>query len=95
MWKITINRFVVTASIFGLIACSAHQQGPELQEGQNTPGAIGNVVNLEQGWTVDTQQAFYNTSQGSRIMPYSWYINLEQAKSETLFRANELSLIHI
>lgn len=33
--------------------------------------SIGNVINLEQGSTVDAQQAFYFISQGSRIMPYS------------------------
>ncbi|MDH5553219.1 MAG: di-heme-cytochrome C peroxidase [Nitrosomonas sp.] len=51
--------------------------------------SIGNVINLEQGWTVDTQQAFYFTSQGSRIMPYSWFLVLEQANNNVLLRNND------
>ena len=51
--------------------------------------SIGKVINLEQGWSVDIQQAFYFTSQGSRIMPYSWFLVLEQANNNILFRNNE------
>ena len=47
------------------------------------------VVNLEQGWTTDTQQLFYFTDQGSRIMPYAWFLALEQAENEKPFRSDQ------
>ncbi|HYH97936.1 di-heme-cytochrome C peroxidase [Hyalangium sp.] len=47
--------------------------------------AYGDVIELEQGWTDDTQQAFYNTPQGAEILPYSWILALEQKDSEKAF----------
>jgi hypothetical protein len=41
-------------------------------------------VNLDQGWNKQTSEAFWFNSQGSRIMPYSWFIGLEQAGSTNL-----------
>jgi hypothetical protein len=41
-------------------------------------------VNLDQGWNKQTSDAFWFNSQGSRIMPYSWFIGLEQAESTNL-----------
>jgi hypothetical protein len=32
---------------------------------------------------------FYNTSQGSQLIPYSWFLALEQANSNHLFRDNK------
>ena len=80
--------FLISILALVLVACAAHQVGPDIQEGQPTVGAVGDVVSLDQGWTVDTQQAFYTTTQGSRILPYRWYLNLEQAGNQTLFRDN-------
>jgi hypothetical protein len=45
-----------------------------------------NVVYLEQNWTPAESQQFYFTSQGSQILPYDWFLNLEQAGDNTLFR---------
>lgn len=88
MHRVNKRLILIALSTLGLISCSAHQSGPVIQEDQPTTSAIGSVVDLDQGWTVDTQQAFYNTSQGSRILPYAWYLNLEQATSQVLFRDN-------
>lgn len=46
------------------------------------------VISFDQGWSNDEALDFYNTSQGSQLMPYSWFLALEQADSETLFRDN-------
>lgn len=53
------------------------------------PGGKGNVVDLDQGWTDDTQAAFYFSSQGSRIIPYKWFLVLERKDSQALFRADD------
>lgn len=39
------------------------------------------VVFLEQGWDRDKRAMFYQTSQGSRMLPYEWFLKLEQARS--------------
>ena len=36
------------------------------------------VVRLDQGWTPDQREQYYQTAQGSLIIPYSWFMALEQ-----------------
>ncbi len=43
------------------------------------------TVYLNQGWTVEQRQAFYETPQGSYLIPLSWYLSLEQANGHHLF----------
>lgn len=43
---------------------------------------------LAQNWSRDTAEKFWFTPQGSRIMPYEWFLKLEMAGSEDLFRDN-------
>ena len=49
---------------------------------------------LEQNWTPEERREFYFTSQGSQILPYDWFLILEQADSTALVRddANMLKL---
>ena len=47
------------------------------------------VVYLDQGWTKDERQQYYRTSQGSALLSYDVFLNLEQAKSDKPFRADE------
>ncbi len=78
--------------VFGIAGCSIDkvaQKGQEITEGKILASAVGNVVNLEQGWTEDTQEAFYFTDQGSRLMPYAWFLALEQPSSQELFRSDK------
>ena len=48
------------------------------------PG-INAVKSLEQNWDDAVSNWFYNVPQGSRLLPYDWYIHLEQANSQELF----------
>jgi hypothetical protein len=52
------------------------------------------VEYLEQGWTTNEQdqrrQRFYNTSQGSRLLPYSWFVHLERPNSTEPFISDSL-----
>lgn len=52
------------------------------------PGGKSNtkLVYLEQNWTPAESVRFYTTSQGSQILPYDWFLNLERSGSETLLR---------
>ncbi len=44
---------------------------------------------LEQGWDEADSLWFYNTTQGSNLLPYDFFLDLEQADSEQLFRSSE------
>lgn len=45
---------------------------------------------LEQNWSESTRQKFYTTSQGSQIMPYKWFMALEQPDSRKGFFSDGL-----
>lgn len=47
------------------------------------------IVTMNQGWNADQALDFYNTSQGSQLIPYSWFLALEQANNKHLFRDNK------
>ncbi len=49
---------------------------------------VEKVVYLDQGWSPSDSSRFYFTSQGSQIIPYQWFLALEQANSTALFRDN-------
>ncbi len=49
-------------------------------------GTIPNRTTLPQAWTDKERELFWFTSQGSEIMPYDWFTNLEQSDNEQLFR---------
>lgn len=63
------------------------QGGPVIQTGTPVPDAPGRTVNLDQGWSEEQQQRFWFTSQGSQIVPYDWFLALEQASSTDLIRS--------
>lgn len=67
--------------------CAAPEE-PPIQEGAEVPNTAGRVVNLAQNWSEEQQQWFWFTSQGSRLLPYDWYLALEQAASSELFRSD-------
>ena len=48
-----------------------------------------NVVYLSQNWSPSQSLRFYFTEQGSQIIPYDWFLALEQPDSTTPFRDNQ------
>jgi cytochrome c5 len=46
------------------------------------------VTYLEQGWDASESLWFYNTTQGSNLLPYDFFLELEQAAGTELFRSN-------
>ena len=75
------------ALALALSSCAAPKE-PPIQEGAPVPDTAGRVVNLAQNWSAQQQQWFWFTSQGSRLLPYDWYLALEQAGSTELFRSD-------
>jgi len=47
------------------------------------------VKYLDQGWSPADSQWFYTTTQGSNLMPYDFFLALEQENSQELFRSPE------
>ncbi|MFZ1430984.1 MAG: di-heme-cytochrome C peroxidase [Geminicoccaceae bacterium] len=51
-------------------------------------GGVTKIIYPEQNWTSAESLWFYNTSQGSDLMNYNIFINLERADSTELFRSD-------
>ena len=49
------------------------------------PRANGQVQFLQQNWNDAMRQLFYTTSQGSRLIPYEWFLALEVSDGESSF----------
>lgn len=55
------------------------------------PASAGNVVQIptEQGWLAADRDAFYTTSQGSVIMPYTWFRALRRVDVDEPFAGDQ------
>lgn len=85
--------WLVACSVLLFLGCSDDNKSPSvtaLNKDNTTfgssPNEVSNVVTLDQGWSKDEELDFYNTSQGSQLLPYSWFLALEQASNSDLFR---------
>lgn len=78
-----------------LIGCSTFWPNDDLHSDTHDVAvvpAVGQVpqrVELEQAWDDKTRMKFWYTSQGARILPYTWFTWLEQADNDQLFRSAE------
>src|SRR5579871_281573 len=45
---------------------------------------------LDQGWSMQDRDWFYSTSQGSQLIPYSWFLALERPDSQDRFLSDGL-----
>ncbi|UJP08072.1 MAG: di-heme-cytochrome C peroxidase [Nitrosomonas sp.] len=52
-------------------------------------GRFSRIVYLDQGWSAADSLWFYTATQGSNLLPYSFFLVLEQSGSSALFRADE------
>ena len=71
-----------------VLGSCATPQGPVIPTGTPVPDTYGHTVSLDQGWTEQQQQWFWFVSQGSQLLPYDWYLALEQDKSTEPFRSD-------
>lgn len=53
-----------------------------------TEEPTADLVYLQQGWDAAERREFYHLSQGSQLLPYAWFLALEQPDSPALFRAD-------
>src|SRR5580700_3979209 len=67
----------------------------QLQSQPTTPPAqsSGNgVIYLNQAWSQDDREWYYHFSQGSAVLSYDIFLNLEVANSQELFRSDANSI---
>jgi len=52
-------------------------------------GEVVDRITLEQGdsWNQEQRELYWFTSQGSEVIPYDWFVWLEQAENNSLFRS--------
>ena len=58
-------------------------------ESANAESRLGEPIWLEQGWTRAESIEFYLKNQGSELIPYEWFLALEEADSHALFRSDK------
>ena len=80
-WRDLARLVVVCAVVWASLVSAAIAQSSTRR---STCGKLADV-NLKQNWSDREKVKFWFNSQGSRIMPYSWFIALEQATNEDLF----------
>ncbi|MDX2023396.1 MAG: di-heme-cytochrome C peroxidase [Deltaproteobacteria bacterium] len=91
LWRVSLMFMCV-----GAVACSYASQGLMAPDDRHAVvpaddvfgDKISRVVYLDQGWDATDSLWFYNTTQGSNLVPYDVFLHLEQAQSQTLFRDN-------
>lgn len=55
---------------------------------QNPPTAAAAPIQLDQAWSKDDREWYYHFSQGSAVVSYDVFLNLEVADSQDLFRSD-------
>jgi hypothetical protein len=90
------GRTIGTAFVFACFGVAAGAVGADGPVGpdRNALGdaadplgeAVKTIVYLDQGWSPSDSQRFYFTSQGAQILPYAWFLALEQPDSDKPFR---------
>jgi hypothetical protein len=83
--------FIVALLFTGAVVDDAPGPTRDAYVAQNDPlgESVDKVVYLDQGWSPSESLKFYFTSQGSQIIPYGWFLALEQPDSQALFRDNQ------
>jgi hypothetical protein len=78
--RVVRNWLVVVVLMSGVPATAANPRNIDLGTG------IDEVVTLEQNWIDAESNWFYDVPQGSRLVPYDWFLHLEQPTEQKPFR---------
>ena len=70
--KLGIGSMLALSTILSASAQQAHRPNP--------------VILLDQAWSKEDREWYYNFSQGSAVIPYDIFLNMEAADSQDLFR---------
>jgi hypothetical protein len=84
---------IVLSAVVSLVSCG--KKAPQGSSPPSSSGAGRNLVLppgitsvrvLDQNWNDEAAVRFYNTPQGSQMLPYAWFLNLEKVDSTAPFR---------
>src|SRR4051794_20298475 len=89
--KMSSRQSWIALTVAALATGAAFAQTPSASlpgeaRGLIPPAGITKIRVLSQNWSDEQANKYYNTTQGSQMMPYAWFLHLEQADSTTLFR---------
>lgn len=73
--QLSVWRCAAIACVFQLFAATAWAESTDPQ----------GLIYLDQGWNGELREKFYFTPQGSRLIPYKWFLSLEQSEDTALF----------
>lgn len=65
------------------------ERGAQVLKNEIFGESVNKIVYLEQNWKPAQSLWFYNTTQGSDLIPYDFFLVLEQAGKRELFRSDE------
>ncbi len=65
------------------------ERGAQVLKNEIFGESVNKIVYLEQNWKPSQSLWFYNTTQGSDLIPYDFFLVLEQAGKRELFRSDE------
>jgi len=71
----SMSRAVLSLIALGAVVCLAAPAG--LSADTTKADTTKTVTFLDQGWSKETRELFYFTPQGSRMIPYAWFMALE------------------
>src|SRR5262245_56522821 len=77
-----MNRLMVVLLALTLTLATTARLSPA------TAQTSSNVIYLNQGWSQNDREWYYNFSQGSAILSYDIFLNLEIANGQELFRSD-------
>ena len=76
---IAVTVIALFALLITMISCgSSGERGPVAPTPAPTPTVQGGVTFLGQGWSEADRQMYYHTTQGTRVIPYAWFLALER-----------------
>jgi len=84
-------------SIFALVAVAGLGVWGYILYFPDLPSSVKvyDVVKLNKNWTDEERQKYYHTSQGSQVMPYDWFIALEQPVIQIFYQSVSRRTIRI
>lgn len=72
-----------------LLAFQSNESRAQDCETGTFDGGLENQVIIPQNWSCAERQQFWFTDQGSQIIPYVWFLHLEQAQNQSKFSDHE------
>ena len=81
--------FSIILLVFSIFCCTTIRVPQKDIVITQTDGAVPKRTAVNQNWDDKERKKFWFTSQGSQIIPYTWFTHLEQPDNNRLFRNSE------